>query len=48
MYKMGQEHFLNGRNLEDALENYKNNLFFVQGFEDARKLNNIRCFLSIV
>jgi len=35
MYKMGQDHFLNGHNLEDALENYKNNAYFIKGYTDA-------------
>jgi len=42
MYKMGKEYFLNGRNWEDAHENYKKNVYFVQGFRDAMdiKLEN--------
>ena len=42
MYKMGQEYFLNGRDFEEAHENYKKNAYFVQGYKDAMdiKLEN--------
>ena len=39
MYKMGQEHFLKGRNFEDANANYKNNKYFIQGYKDAMNLS---------
>lgn len=39
MYKMGQEHYLNGRDFDDANEIYKKNAYFIKGYNDAMNLN---------
>lgn len=37
LVKLGTEWFNSGRNLEDASEKYRNNDFFIKGFNDSKK-----------